>query len=180
MMSTHYSYQQPYFDENDNRPMVDNSGLKIYYTPTLRKHDAGILSVGIDPNWRHIIPPGQRAVISEGQCVEECTKRAFPRQGINVFGVMMRTHQIGRAVKLRHLRENEEYEPIAVDAHTDSNYQEYRRLDNPVKVYPGDRLIAECTYDSLSHRAITLGKFECSKLFSLFFSLLLSWADFHH
>lgn len=27
-------------------PIVDNSGLKLYYTQSLRKHDAGILSVG--------------------------------------------------------------------------------------------------------------------------------------
>lgn len=56
---------------------------------------------GMDPNWRHIIPPGQKRVISEGQCIEDCTGYAFPAQGINIFAVMMRTHQIGKEVKLR-------------------------------------------------------------------------------
>jgi len=56
---------------------------------------------GMDPNWRHIIPPGQKRVISEGQCIEDCTGYAFPSQGINIFAVMMRTHQIGKEVKLR-------------------------------------------------------------------------------
>lgn len=55
----------------------------------------------MDPNWRHIIPPGQKRVISEGQCIEDCTGYAFPAQGINIFAVMMRTHQIGKEVKLR-------------------------------------------------------------------------------
>lgn len=55
----------------------------------------------MDPNWRHIIPPGQKEVISEGQCIEDCTAYAFPTQGINIFAVMMRTHQIGKKVKLR-------------------------------------------------------------------------------
>lgn len=27
-------------------PVADNSGLKLYYTSTLRKHDAGVLSIG--------------------------------------------------------------------------------------------------------------------------------------
>lgn len=56
---------------------------------------------GMDPNWRHIIPPGQSQVISEGQCVEECTSYAFPTDGIHIFAVMMNTHLIGKEVKLR-------------------------------------------------------------------------------
>lgn len=60
----------------------------------------------MDPNWRHIIPPGQKRVISEGQCIEDCTGYAFPGQGINIFAVMMRTHQIGKEVKLRQVSES--------------------------------------------------------------------------
>lgn len=81
--------------------MVDSSGLRLYYTPILRKHDAGVLSVGMDPNWRHIIPPGQSGVVSEGHCVSDCTKRALPQNGVSVFAVIMRTHMIGRRVRLR-------------------------------------------------------------------------------
>lgn len=55
----------------------------------------------MDPNWRHIIPPGQNQVISEGQCVEDCTAFAFSPEGINIFAVMMSTHLIGKEVKLR-------------------------------------------------------------------------------
>lgn len=73
---------------------------------------------GMDPNWRHIIPPGQKRVISEGQCIEDCTGYAFPAQGINIFAVMMRTHQIGKEVKLRQVsrgaKEEEEKLPCLV------------------------------------------------------------------
>lgn len=55
----------------------------------------------MDPNWRHIIPPGQQRVVSQGHCMEDCTGSAFPTQGINIFAVMMRTHQIGKEIKLR-------------------------------------------------------------------------------
>lgn len=27
-------------------PIADSSGIKLYYTQTLRKHDAGVLSIG--------------------------------------------------------------------------------------------------------------------------------------
>lgn len=32
--------------DGDGRPKADNSGLKLYYTTQLRKHDAGVLSIG--------------------------------------------------------------------------------------------------------------------------------------
>ncbi|XP_037931611.1 MOXD1 homolog 2-like [Teleopsis dalmanni] len=111
----------------------------------------------MDPNWRHIIPPGQKYVVSEGQCIEDCTAHAFPPQGVNIFAVMMRTHQIGREVKLRQIRQTEEFIPIAHDSNIDIAYEDFRRLPVPVRSLPGDRLIAECIYDSSSRKAITLG-----------------------
>uniref|UniRef100_A0AAG5DFT0 DOMON domain-containing protein n=1 Tax=Anopheles atroparvus TaxID=41427 RepID=A0AAG5DFT0_ANOAO len=137
--------------------MVDNSGLKLYYTHKLRQYDAGVLSVGLDPNWRHIIPPRQEKVVSEGHCIGACTQRAFPREGINIFAVMSRTHLIGRQVKLRQVRGNAELQPIMHDTNIDPSYQDYRRLAAPAKVLPGDSLVAECIYDSSSRKSITLG-----------------------
>uniref|UniRef100_A0A182S8Y7 Copper type II ascorbate-dependent monooxygenase C-terminal domain-containing protein n=1 Tax=Anopheles maculatus TaxID=74869 RepID=A0A182S8Y7_9DIPT len=137
--------------------MVDNSGLKLYYTHKLRQHDAGVLSVGLDPNWRHIIPPRQANVISQGHCIGACTQRAFPRDGINIFAVMSRTHLIGRQVKLRQIRGNQELQPIMRDTNIDPSYQDYRRLTVPTRVLPGDSLVAECIYDSSSRKSITLG-----------------------
>ncbi|XP_053685794.1 MOXD1 homolog 2-like [Sabethes cyaneus] len=137
--------------------VVDNSGLKLYYTQTLRNFDAGVLSVGLDPNWRHIIPPGQEKVVSEGHCIGSCTEKGLPKEGINIFAVMTRTHLIGRQVKLRQIRGSEEHQPIVHDTNIDPSYQDYRRLPAPVKVLPGDSLIAECIYDSSSRKSITLG-----------------------
>ncbi|XP_049539223.1 MOXD1 homolog 2-like [Anopheles darlingi] len=147
-------------DESDmmmEQQMVDNSGLKLFYTRKLRQYDAGVLSVGLDPNWRHIIPPRQEKVVSEGHCIGGCTQRAFPRDGINIFAVMSRTHLIGRQVKLRQVRGNAELQPIMHDTNIDPSYQDYRRLASPAKVLPGDSLVAECIYDSSSRKSITLG-----------------------
>lgn len=54
-----------------------------------------MLSVGIDPNWKHIVPPGQRRVVSEAHCVSDCTQQALPPRGINVFAVNQHTHLLG-------------------------------------------------------------------------------------
>lgn len=157
LLETHYNNPENIGDEMVQPTMVDNSGLKLFYTQALRKYDAGVLSVGMDPNWRHIIPPGQPYVVSEGHCITECTRQAFPYPGIFVFAVMMRTHAIGKQVRLRQIRGKEELPPIAQDNNIDPNYLEYRRLPNNIRVAPGDRLIAECTYDSSSRKSITLG-----------------------
>lgn len=130
MLETHYT--NPQLDAF----ISDSSGLRLLYTDRLRGHDAGILSVGIDPNWRHIIPPGQPEVVSEGHCIADCTGQTIPNSGINMFAVIMHTHQLGRKVRLRQIRASEELPPIAADTNYDPNYQEYRRLQRPVKVYP--------------------------------------------
>ncbi|EFN82597.1 MOXD1-like protein 2 [Harpegnathos saltator] len=151
MLETHYT--NPQLDAF----ISDSSGLRLLYTEQVRVHDAGILSVGIDPNWRHIIPPGQHEVVSEGHCISDCTGQTIPNTGINMFAVIMHTHQLGRKVRLRQIRAGDELPPIAADVNYNPNYQEYRRLQRPIKVYPGDHLVAECTYSSETRGAITLG-----------------------
>ncbi|KAL2742497.1 MOXD1 2-like, partial [Vespula maculifrons] len=155
MLETQYINPQQLV--NDNLVVSDSSGLRLYYTDQLRLHDAGILSIGIDPNWRHIIPPGQPEVVSEGHCIAECTGQTIPNSGINMFAVIMHTHQLGRKIRFRQIRAGEELPPIASDTNYDPTYQEYRKLQRPVKVYPGDHLVAECTYSSESRSTITLG-----------------------
>ena len=89
MMVTHYN------NPTQGADVTDSSGIRVYYTASLRRHDAGVLSVGLDPNWRHIIPPGQPEVVSEGHCISACTQQALPSSGIEVFAVVLHTHIIG-------------------------------------------------------------------------------------
>lgn len=80
-----------------------------------------------------------------------------------MFATMMRTHQIGKEVRLRHIRSNVEFPAITADRNIDPNYQEFRRLPQAVRVQPGDRLISECIYDSSTRDQITLGKPACMR-----------------
>jgi hypothetical protein len=89
MMETYYN------TPTQDADITDSSGIRVYYTASLRRHDAGVLSVGLDPNWRHIIPPGQPEVVSEGHCISECTQQELPLRGIKVFAVVLHTHIIG-------------------------------------------------------------------------------------
>ncbi|KAK4302315.1 hypothetical protein Pmani_025590 [Petrolisthes manimaculis] len=155
-----YYLMETHYDNPSRKYFTDESGIRITYTPELRFYDAGVLSVGLDPNWKHLIPPHQRTVLSEGHCVAECTNAAFPPTGINVFAVILHTHLLGRSVRVRHIRQGRELEPIARDNNYDFNYQEYRALHTPRTVLPGDHLIGECTYNSWERSTITLGGFK--------------------
>ncbi|XP_071513833.1 DBH-like monooxygenase protein 1 [Panulirus ornatus] len=166
MMEAHY-------DNPDGHSFTDESGMRIIYTPELRHYDTGVLSVGLDPNWKHLIPPRQRTVLSEGHCVAECTQAALPTTGIKVFAVVLHTHLLGRKVRVRHLRQGRELEPIAQDNNYDFNYQEYRALKIPRTVLPSDHLIGECTYNSHERLTITLGGFKTRDEVCL--SFLLYW-----
>lgn len=47
MMETHYNNPLNSADtRSTTRQKADNSGLRLYYTTSLRKHDAGVLSIG--------------------------------------------------------------------------------------------------------------------------------------
>lgn len=63
--------------------------------------------------------------------------------------------------------------PIVIDRNVHAGYSEYRRLSPPVRVFPGDRLIAECTYNSSQRTAITLGglttREEACKAFAVYY-----------
>lgn len=52
--------------------IIDNSGLRIYYTPELRKYDAGCLMIGSAVSPRLLVPPGQENYIVAGHSNPEC------------------------------------------------------------------------------------------------------------
>jgi hypothetical protein len=144
-------------------PTVDNSGMRFIVTKKLRKHDAGLLSVGIQPAWTHIIPPGFRKVTSIGYCSGKCNKDVFNEDGIKVVGIQMQTHEMGKSIKVGLVRNGIEQHPIAQDYNLNSEYLEFRALKNSVQILPNDDLIVECSYNSYEKTKLTLGGFEAQQ-----------------
>lgn len=52
--------------------MIDNSGLRLFYTADLRRYDAGVIEAGLWVSLFHNIPPGMPEFMSEGHCTREC------------------------------------------------------------------------------------------------------------
>lgn len=57
--------------------LVDNSGIRLTFTPTLRRYDAGVLSMGVKVNDRQIVPPFEKEFVSSGFCTAECLNKVI-------------------------------------------------------------------------------------------------------
>lgn len=141
----------------DKAGLVDSSGFRIFHTESRRKFDAGTLSLAIKPNFLHIIAPGFKRVISVSHCTSDCTQKALPVEGINVFGFNMRTHSLGRKIKIGIVRNGEEVEPLAQENNFNAEYLENHVFDKVKKILPGDHITVECTYNTFKREQFTLG-----------------------
>lgn len=137
--------------------LVDNSGLKIYYTPTLRQYDVGVLEIGLEYTDKNSIPPRQEQFDLHGYCVAECTRIGLPENGITIFASQLHTHLTGVRVWTQHIRGGIELPEINRDNHFSQHFQEIRYLRRKVKVLPGDVLINNCRYKTSNRSKVTLG-----------------------
>lgn len=137
----------------------DSSGIRLFYTPTLRKYDVGVLEIGLEYTDKNSLPPGSKRFDLSGYCVAECTRVGLPEKGIIIFASQLHTHLNGKRVWTKHIRGGVELEELNRDNHYSPHFQEIRLLKRPVHVLPGDVLINTCHYQSLSQKNITLGGF---------------------
>ncbi|XP_075059190.1 DBH-like monooxygenase protein 1 [Mixophyes fleayi] len=154
LMEVHYD------NPSHQEGLIDNSGIKVYYTPHTRKYDAGVLETGIWVSLYHMIPPGMPAFSSEGHCTVECLEEALNHEnpdGINVFAVLLHAHQAGHVLRARHFRKGEEQKLLAYDNEFDFNFQEFKYLEEERTILPGDNLITECQYNTKSRSTMTWG-----------------------
>lgn len=93
--------------------VVDNSGVRVYYTDHLRANDAGIMAVGMAVSPMHIVPPRQSAYRTASLCDKDCTNVIFPERGIKITSVLLHAHLASRQLKLRHVRHDQEMATIA-------------------------------------------------------------------
>lgn len=137
--------------------VVDNSGLRIFYTPELRKYDSGVLLLGHALWWpKMVIPPKADNFRIDSYCTKECTK-TLPEEGINAFAVLLHTHLVGTGIYTKVVRNGTELEELARDDHYDFNFQEVRRRKELYKILPGDDLITSCLYNTRGRTNMTEG-----------------------
>ncbi|CAG2182593.1 unnamed protein product, partial [Oppiella nova] len=136
---------------------VDSSGIRLYYTDRLRRHDIGILEIGLEYSDKNSIPPHQRSFPLSGYCTAECTRASLPPYGITIIASQLHTHLTGARVWTQHLRGGVELPEVNRDNHYSPHFQEIRKLKRKVNVFPGDVLINTCDYNTGARDNMTLG-----------------------
>uniref|UniRef100_UPI003AAECD8A dopamine beta-hydroxylase n=1 Tax=Centroberyx gerrardi TaxID=166262 RepID=UPI003AAECD8A len=137
----------------------DSSGIRLYYTPSLRRYDAGIMELGLVYTPVMAVPPKQHSFHLTGYCTSKCTQTALPPKGIHIFASQLHTHLAGRGVRTVLVRGGRELEVVQEDPHFSTHYQTIRILHKMVNVLPGDVLITKCTYDTEDRNKPTVGGF---------------------
>ncbi|XP_069109378.1 dopamine beta-hydroxylase-like [Argopecten irradians] len=140
--------------------MVDSSGIRFYVTRHLRRHDAGIMELGLEYTNKIAIPPGQISFPLTGYCIAECTKVGLGHDNIHIFGSQLHTHLTGTKVYTKHIRHGVELPELNRDNHYSPHFQEIRRLPVPVEIRPGDALVTTCDYNTVNRPNVTVGGFS--------------------
>uniref|UniRef100_A0ABM5F5Y1 Dopamine beta-hydroxylase n=2 Tax=Pogona vitticeps TaxID=103695 RepID=A0ABM5F5Y1_9SAUR len=137
----------------------DSSGIRLYYTASLRPYDAGIMELGLVYTPVMAIPPGETHFHLMGYCTDKCTQLALPPAGIRVFASQLHTHLSGRSVATVLSRAGKEQQVVNADGHFSPHFQEIRMLKKVVSVLPGDVLRTTCTYNTEDRQKATVGGF---------------------
>ncbi|KFQ99299.1 Dopamine beta-hydroxylase, partial [Opisthocomus hoazin] len=101
----------------------DSSGIRLYYTATLRRHDAGIMELGLVYTPVMAIPPDEEAFVLTGYCTDKCTQLALPAAGIRIFASQLHTHLAGRKVVTVLSRDGRERQVVNADGHYSPHFQ---------------------------------------------------------
>jgi hypothetical protein len=145
--------------------IIDNSGITFTYVDNKREHNAGILYIGHDVDYKMILPPNTPNFTVTSICSDTCTKKIFPSGGIHIFANMLHTHLTGTGLILRHFKKTdcsgttkyEELEPIEKNFHYDFNFQQINHLPREITVLPGDVLMLNCRYNTTGRARVTMG-----------------------
>jgi len=154
IMETHYD------NPTQRSGVIDNSGLRITMTTTLRPNEVGTMMIGMEVNFRQVVPPFEPAFVSSGYCGQFCMEKGLSQASVpavNVIGAVQHAHLLAERIQTRHFRNGTELTPIMDDPNYDFNFQEMRLLKKEAVVKPGDSLRVDCTYDSTKRQRPTLG-----------------------
>ncbi|XP_048241452.1 uncharacterized protein LOC124142783 [Haliotis rufescens] len=130
---------------------VDNSGMTLYYTPKLRRYNAGKILTG---QLYLEIPPGAERATFESTCTGECTNKLM-NGDIHITSGLSHMHYLGfnEQVELYHQGERTH---IINDPHYSYDNPQTHRYSNQIQMKPGDSLKTTCVYRSVSKTRTTM------------------------
>jgi len=114
-----------------------------------RKHELYRINVYVNLDVPSIIIPPHRSFPSSTfKVLTHFAPNCIDSEGFTIFNVILHAHPAAASMRVRHFRDGEELPWIIYDEFFDYDYEQYRNLDKPVRVLPGDHIIVECDYTS--------------------------------
>ncbi|KAH9489133.1 hypothetical protein Btru_057526 [Bulinus truncatus] len=126
--------------------IIDNSGLKIYLTTKLRKHDAGMLVIG--QNFLQIDPvQGEDNSDLEftSSCPQGCTESMF-RHPIYITSAVNHMHYLGKYQNISIYKNNTLLKVVTDEPNYKYDDPVIHNFQSPILVNPGDELRTTCVF----------------------------------
>ena len=125
---------------------LDDLGLDLILSPTPRQFEPGYFQFGYD--LQQLLIPGlveDYTVIA--RMLSDCTRRAFPKEGVTVTAVNFHTHTYGTSLVLDVVRfDTGQIERIGSNDNFDHHKQMRQSLVEPVVVRPGDEMVLSVNF----------------------------------
>eukprot|EP01084_Bolivina_argentea_P288018 494266_1 len=146
--------------------IIDTSGLRLWYTPTLRTYSGAVIILGITPTYLYnanglglFIPPGIKRAVNYGYCLADCLQNAMDKNENKMYalGNFFHMHVLGREQYLRHIRNGKELALLDMESGYDFSLQHLTIFSQQIEILAGDELIVECVYDSTEKNTTTYG-----------------------
>ena len=102
--------------------IVDDSGLKWYYTDSLRTHDVGVFYIGQTFNTYLRIPPQTESFLISGYCPSSCLRSKFS-EPIRVIASFLHSHTAGASMWTQIIRDNKEIGYLDLNLNYDFDFQ---------------------------------------------------------
>jgi len=130
---------------NNLNGLVDNSGIRLYYTSVLRIHNAGILQLGDFLALQTVpIPEGTGTYEIMYDCPSNCLSNFT--QPLNAISSMLHMHERGSSMWSDLWRNGQLIQQInRVDFYS-FNLQQTTPIN--ITIMPGDRISTHCIYDT--------------------------------
>ncbi|KXZ43942.1 hypothetical protein GPECTOR_77g38 [Gonium pectorale] len=142
----HLVLQVHYSNYGGTLNQADSSGFRIHYSPTLKKYDMGVLTIG---SYDIAVPPDSSSYTTEpNYCPAGCTSQLAAGGGaVTLVESFYHMHELGRSMVTRHVRGNVELPPLGRREYYNFDYQNSVGIPPATRtLLPGDTLITTCTY----------------------------------
>ncbi|XP_071121713.1 dopamine beta-hydroxylase-like isoform X1 [Mytilus edulis] len=135
-----------YYNPTRRQGYTDSSGMTLYYTPKLRRFDAGVSPLEVT---HFSVPPGRESFEVVSACPGDCTVLQVASPIYIVLG-MNHMHRLGRKQKIEIHRGGKLQQIVTNDTNYKVVHPHYFWYKQPIQLLPGDMLKMTCEYNSTS------------------------------